>query len=102
MSSVIIPRFSNLLVIHCLMIQLAKCVVAKLHVPFPRTLAISRTMVKALSPIVNWSVMNQSHGHWLLGGTRHWFLGDAWHWLLGNTLHFLIFTCQELHEMLPH
>lgn len=52
--------------------------------------------------IVNWSVMNQSCGHWLLGDTRHWFLGDAWHWLLGNALHFLIFTCQELHEMLPH
>jgi hypothetical protein len=68
------------------MIQLAKCVVAKSRVPSPKTLAISRTMVKVLSPIVNWSTMNQSRGHWLLG----------------KALHFLILTCQELHEMLPH
>jgi hypothetical protein len=35
--------------------------------PFPRTWVVCETIVKLLSPIMTSYVLNQDHGHWLLG-----------------------------------
>ncbi len=62
-----------------------KTMVLKGHVPFQRTWTICE-VVKMLAPIITKCIINQNHGHQLLG----------------DTLQFIIFTCHELCDEIAH
>jgi hypothetical protein len=56
------------------------------HISSPRTWAVCEAVVKVLSSIMTFCVLNQS--------SRHWVLGDA--------LQFIITKTHEVHDEMGH